>query len=434
LATKKLVLDQKLDGREPRRAVYFSDNGKQLIELDNSGRVVTRNVSDGEIVKTFTLIGDTKKYVLAQALSPDRKTLATSIESDVILWDVVTGKKKRTLEGQVYDSRTSLAFSGDGTRLVIGYPSSVKYWSLDEVPNPQIVRLPAKLDHGRATLSPDGKLAACGGAGEETSTVWHLATGKVVFEIRSADISQLAFSPDSKLLASVEYEQVRLWDIAKREATRTVPIKAHNCAASFSPAGRLLAIWTDTEITLLDIERGSTSRHALDPKEHVAGLAFSPNEKLLASVDFDGTLRLWEVEEPEKKRVVTTDAHVAFVAFLDDGHKLGWLSRDGLMVWDLVKNVRAPTASHTANQAGGQLAISPDGKTAAAGTSWKDYVLLVNLATGQPVATLRLRRDSLVRFVQFSKDGQSLSAATADKTRDITVYTWNIGKGANKSP
>src|SRR5204862_14836 len=116
--------------------------------------------------------------VLAVALSPDGKTLA-SASKDIRLWDVAGGRLLRRLQG--------------GQRWVNGL-----------------------------AFSPDGKTLASADAGgvggEQPILLWEAATGKQVAQFqedRHAVTSSLLFSPDGRTLASVAAgETILLWEVA----------------------------------------------------------------------------------------------------------------------------------------------------------------------------------------------------------------------------
>jgi WD40 repeat protein len=130
----------------------------------------------------------------------------------------------------------------------------------------------------------------------------------------------VAFSPDGKLLASidecpaVDAGRVRLWDPATGQpAGRNFPARdiSDVVGVAFSPDGRLLASADgDGTVRLWDPATGrpvGTPLHAVTDRYGpwpvcgvfgvfgVFGVAFSPDGKLLASADGDGTIEIWEV-------------------------------------------------------------------------------------------------------------------------------------------
>src|SRR5262249_38832892 len=149
--------------------------------------------------------------VRAVAFSPDSTLLAYGEEVEgasprdkypvaVHLWDLKTERDKHKLEGHI-NGIMSLVFSPDGKTLVsTGGDQTVRFW---DVAKGETVHT---IDQYGSPLAfaPDGKLVA-GYAGDSgTLFLWDPATSKEVRSIKDIGIGAqaLAFSPDSKLLAT----------------------------------------------------------------------------------------------------------------------------------------------------------------------------------------------------------------------------------------
>ena len=166
----------------------------------------------------------------------------------------------------------SVAFSPDGKSLASSaVKGPVRLWDAETCKEKRVLLRP------RATVfcvaySPDGKVLAAGGS-DGTVWLWEAATLRPLpaFRWRPASRSEginvnltLAFSPDSKLLAS-----------CGRFTTRGAPLTV--------------------EAWVWDLVAGKQVATVRVFSDFPAGIAFSPDGKLLAVGDWDGAVRLWDV-------------------------------------------------------------------------------------------------------------------------------------------
>ncbi|WP_327009741.1 AAA family ATPase [Dactylosporangium sp. NBC_01737] len=169
----------------------------------------------------------------------------------------------------------------------------------------------------------------------------------------------------------------------------------------------------------------------------VRAVAFSPDGRLLATGDGDGTVRLWDpaTGKPVGAPLTGHTGSVLAVAFSPDGRLLatgdgGDIGVDGTVrLWDPAtgKPVGAPLTGHTGSVYA--VAFSPDGRLLATGADDKT-VRLWDPATGKPVGAPLTGHTGSVRAVAFSPDGRLLATGDGgDIGVDGTVRLWDPATG-----
>jgi WD40 repeat protein len=198
----------------------------------------------------------------------------------------------------------SVAFSRDGRLLATGIRDrTVRVWDTEK-------RLQITVFSGHegglrsVGFSPDGKSIVSGGH-DGTVRIWRLTpespTGKVIGRHEEM-VTAVTFNPAGSRIASSSLDgTVHLWSITEHETPSVAIFNAHSSVTSmaFSPDGGIVAGGTTGSnpfVVFWDVQTGQEIKRLLGHTGGINGIAFSPNGQRLISGDYNGGLRLWDVQ------------------------------------------------------------------------------------------------------------------------------------------
>jgi RNA polymerase sigma factor (sigma-70 family) len=340
-------------------------------------------------------------------------------------------------------------------------------------PRKEIAAVPANLPQNNAEPLPDGAVGRLGtlrwrhaalmlafspqgrflaAAGDKTTHLFDGRTGKLVHEV--AGSGYVAFSPDGKTLFTSPFHDaktpkaLRIWDTNTGAEKRQFTLDG-NAYSSWSQDGKTMIAgqWklgngpARFVVTLWDMTTGKRIRSFVNPIGDNMGdsqVTLTPDGKAFA---LRGPQDLFLLDSATGKEIrrfpsVRAENHrwgaAPAFAFSPAGAQLVCTDKGGVAVW----NVTGPAAGQAARRLaveGGKaatVAVSPDGKFIAAGTS-EGAILLWDAATGRLLHNLRDPENRLpIYMLTFSANG---TLASQQHMID-RVRLWDVRTGKELSP
>jgi len=367
---------QPLSGRQQGvvLSAAFSPDGRTLATGAEGGEVTVWNLEGRRQLET--LRGHTDD-VADMRFSLDGRTLYTAgVEGNAIAWDVSGARRlgARFPTGLVAipQDRFPPAFSirPDGREIAVArLDGNVDLIDAQTLRTRRTFRTfgraralpPPRPPHLLATAidySPDGAHLAVAGergligvfdarTGTRIGPLLHAPRGACADPASVADrcydelIQALAFARRGQLATASIGGQVRLWDLERRRSIRSLRVPTAVVALDVSPDGSQLAVTfgfanADNGVAILDVRSGKRLARLATGSEP-RSVAFSPDGRLLAHGETNGTAMLWETDSWRRAgRPLKQRGFVLGVGFSPDRRTLATSSSDGtIALWDV---------------------------------------------------------------------------------------------------
>ena len=352
-----------LRGHEgPVWALAFAPDGARIASGGRDRRVLVRDRDGREAWRA-----DVEGVITALSISPDGERLAAALSSAAVeVWRLADGAPI-TRYADLDDAAWSVDFSPDGSRLLVASADgSVRVLGAAYEVVAELFLPDERL--WTAAFSPDGKHIALGGTGKRAYR-WTPGSDAPPMSLPAHGgwVDAVAFSPDGELLVTGAADgAVRLFDVRDLSAGGRRSPGPSVSVAAFGSSGRHVGVGHhDGHVEIWSAESGAVERSIAAHTKVVTALAFSPDDRLIASASRDGTAALHRLDGRSLGRLVGHEGAVGCVAVSADGARVVTGSSDETVrLWSIF----GARETHRFEHGGpvSALGISRDGQRLAA--------------------------------------------------------------------
>jgi RNA polymerase sigma factor (sigma-70 family) len=332
-------------GRDRVMRMAVSPDGKRLeVVFEGEHALIFYDLETGKQLPEP--IDSHRSTVYGVECTPDGSLISFGADRSVHTWDLKQGKSVAQIAVDLDMNGRGFALSADGTRIAVPNDDVKSIGIYERKTGKRLRNTPAdRVSNLHLAFSPDGRFLAAIAKSDRSAQVWDADTGAPLLKVRadgdgntitgtfSADGRTFAvagggqirmwdtatwkegigiqapldwawpgafgldYSPDGRMFATARTDGVRLYEVATRRERAHVQVAGSTSGMlRFSHNGRLLA-WVndDSKIHVLDVRTGVLTGPFKGHDGVITGLAFTIDDKALASSSGDCTILIWDV-------------------------------------------------------------------------------------------------------------------------------------------
>jgi WD40 repeat protein len=279
-----------------------------------------------------------------------------------------------------------IAFIPDGDRILVRAENGAQIFNLQTMEEEEFLDAPTRLILPAVALSPDREVLAW--ALEDLSIQLIRISDKKLLHTLTGHtdlIGKLSFSPNGDRLFSASHDT---WDMEG------------NLVHAFQPTG------------------------ALGFPNEVLGIGISPDGTMLATIPFDGPVKLWDLEDYKLVRELggTGGYDTSDISFSPDGQLVASDTATGLFLWKTSDGTELLGGNPGINSMA--MAFSPDGRYLAYGESGEKFDVVLSSPDGAKRIRTLEGHPAPVGILFFSPDSSLLLSSDWVETR-----IWQVEDG-----
>jgi CSLREA domain-containing protein len=270
------------------------------------------------------------------------------------------------------------------------------------------------------SFSPDGRTLATVNGGSSGIHILDTSSGQEIktlkFQDQDSYLCDAVFSPDGHTLATVSGSRntndkiTQIWDVSSGQEIKRFPDTG--CSLAFSPDEKYIATTSnDNTAKLWNISNGQEIKR-FQHENRVYKVIFSPDGRYLATSSY-GAAQIWDILSGQEIKRFQHDYEVYDVIFSSDGHMLATAGVGGARIWNVLNGQKIKQFQAEKIY---QVAFSPDGHTLATSGEW-DYIRMKrfwDVSSGQEILSSQVwQEDGDAYTVAFSPDGKLFTSGTS---------------------
>lgn len=422
-------------------AVAFSPDGTMLCTAEGSGRVNAYRTADA--APLWSQLVHSRRITGLLFTRDGKQLLSASLDNTVGRFQAADGHELRPLIWKHPSGVTSLAAAGAKHAVTTCEDGRVRLWTIASGDESQVLPLP-EAKYASTGCSPDGRYLAAVDPQSRRIRLYDVQErmelhpeGKVAAAIddaapwldgatQDALIWSAVFAADGASLVTVGGNEALLWD--RKTAARLQTFRPHGAIAgvAYSPDGRELATagW-DGAVKIWNVADGRAVRKLQGSRSGaINSISYSRDGRHLLTAGNDRTARIWDAATGKELAAFTGHSQrVLHASFDADAKRIVTASADGsARIWDVANN---KTLHELVGHGRSVLAaeFSRDGKhVVTAGAD--DTARIWTTVDGKLLETLS-GHTAPVTSASFSADGRRVVTGS----RDSGVKLWDITNG-----
>ena len=373
-------------GQDGTARLWDTTSGRMLLVLGpEKERLRTLNPVVQLTQELKRLSRSTSHAAIRQAVfSPDDAFIATAMnDGTVYVVEAASGRETLLLSGHEGYNLARVAFSPDGTWIVVTDRTSAHVWNaqdgrkisvlrghenlLERENDPTQKRSFAEVDEQSARMfmttliqdaafSPDGARVVTASQ-DGTARIWDAASGREIAVLRDGGlVKSAAFSPDGSRVLTASSRAARIWDAKSgREITILGGREVHYNVRSASmnrDGTRIVTTHTDNSARIWDAASGREIAVLRGHQDELHAAAFSmprggreedeeddeerTSDERVVTASSDRSVRIWDATTGEEIALLRGHSGVVRgAAFSPDGQSVVSVSDDGsLRIWE----------------------------------------------------------------------------------------------------